>query len=142
MAWKSVENQALTPKQTVKDTPVIVTPKLLLASAASLVVLIMVGYIWFQVRNLTAPPELVISNPSQSTKVAIEQIEISGKTDPGATVAINDQVINQDKEGNFKETIALRSGVNTIQIVATNHFNKQKSQTITVLRTGEGERTI
>lgn len=134
-AWESFNKYKLTPKRSVKEPRVIITPKIIFSGIAGMLVVVLTGYIWLQVRLLTAPPELVIISPSKETKVAIEAIEIAGKTDPGAVVSINSQVISQDTQGNFKEKIALDSGVNTIQVVAKNRFNKETSKTINVLRT-------
>lgn len=134
-AWKSLKRQALTPVSTIKETKVLITPKLILGGSTALVVLMMFSYIWLQVRHLTAPPTLTIITPTESTKIAIEKIDVTGKTDPGATVAINNQIVHQDKEGNFKEQIALQNGVNTIEVVATNRFQKSSTKTLKVLKT-------
>ena len=134
-AWKSMQRHTLTPDNSVQEPKFIVTPKMIFGSLASIAVLSMVTYIFIQVKHLTSPPELTIITPTETVKVAIEKIEIEGKTNPGAVVAINDQVINQDVEGNFRQSVALLNGVNTINVVATNRFNKQTQKTIKVLRT-------
>lgn len=135
-AWRSLKRQGtITPENTVHEPKFVITPRMILGSGASLVVLVIVSYIWLQVRLVTAPPQLQILTPSASTKVAIERIEVTGRTDPGAIVAINEQVIPQDKAGNFKETVALEQGINSITISSTNRFNKKNQQTIQILRT-------
>lgn len=139
-AWESFNKHKLTPKRSVKETKLIITPKLIFSSFASLLVIALTGYIWLQVNQLTSPPTLEIITPSESTKVAIEMIEISGKADPGSVVSINNQVITQDTTGKFSEKIALDSGLNTIEVIAKNRFNKQTSKTINVLRTSTNDK--
>lgn len=137
-AWQSMQKEPLSPRRSVREQKIIITPKIIFGFGATLVVLTMVGYIWVQLLNLTAPPKLEIITPKEETKVAIDNIEISGKTDPGAAIEINHQKIAQDREGNFKQTIALDNGINTLEVVAVNRFQKQSSKTIQVLRTSEG----
>ena len=136
-SWQSMKKEPLSPRRSVRERKVIITPKIIFGFGATMVVLTMVGYIWVQLLNLTAPPKLEIITPKEETKVAIDNIEIAGRTDPGAAVEINHQKIAQDKEGNFKQTIALNNGINTLEVVAVNRFQKQSSKTIQVLRTTE-----
>ena len=135
--WQSMQKQPLSPRRSVREQKIIITPKIIFGFTATLVVTVMVGYIWIQLLNLTAPPKLEIITPKEETKVAIDKIEITGKTDPGATIEINHQKIAQDKEGNFKETVALDNGINTLEVVAINRFQKQSTKTVQVLRTTE-----
>lgn len=134
-AWQSMQKDALSPHSSLREPKLIVTPPLILATLTGLVVTVMVSYIWFQVHRLTAPPTLEIITPSNETKVAIETIQVTGKSDPGTVIEINNQRIAQDTDGTFKESVALESGVNSITIVATNRFQKHSSKTIQVLRT-------
>jgi cytoskeletal protein RodZ len=137
-AWQSINKLSLKPETPQEKRRLIITPRLLVIAGGVLSVLIVISYIGFQVRHLTNPPQLSIKNP-HSAKVALDSIEVTGETDPGATVAINNQVISQDQEGNFKQAVALEAGVNTIHVVATNRFQKQNAQTLTIVRIQKGD---
>ena len=136
-AWQSMQKDALSPHSSLREPKLIVTPPLILATLTGVVVTVMVSYIWLQVHRLTAPPPLEIITPSDETKVAIETIQVAGKSDPGMMIEINNQRIAQDTDGTFKESVALQSGINSITVVATNRFQKHSSKTIQVLRTGQ-----
>jgi cytoskeletal protein RodZ len=137
-AWKSMNRLSLKPKISQSGPRFIITPRLLLGLAGVLSVLILTTYIWSQVHHLTAPPQLQISSPRGYSKVALQNIEVSGNTDPEATVSINNQPVNQDANGRFKQSIALENGINTIHIVATNRFEKENSQTLTIVKANKG----
>lgn len=134
-AWQSMQKETLSPRRTIKEPKLIITPPLILATLTGLIMATMVGYIGFQVHRLTAPPTLEIITPSNATKVAIETIEVTGKADPGTTIEINNQRIAQNADGTFQENVALQTGVNSITVVATNRFQKHSTKTIQILRT-------
>lgn len=137
-AWKSINQTILNPGSLKERSHLLVTPRLLVVTSAVLSVLVIFGYIFFQVHHLTAPPELSILSP-HSDKVALDNINISGETDPGATVAINNEPISQDQNGHFKQSVALENGINTIHVVATNRFNKKNKQTLTIVKVKKGD---
>lgn len=112
-----------------------ITPKLIVATLISMVVLTMVGYIGFQVHKVTAPPSLVIVAPGDQVVWEKGELEIVGRTSAGAVVLINNQNVLQDDNGNFKQSISLQEGLNTIEIVAKSRFDKQTLKTIKVLKT-------
>lgn len=67
------------------------------------------------------PPKLSVDSPSkdQSFKKDDKIITVSGKTDPGVRVTVNDlrAIVNED--GSFFYSLSLKDGDNTIKTVAT-----------------------
>lgn len=111
-----------------------VTPKLLATLLAAVIILAMVGYIGYQIRQISAPPTLVIIAPAKEVILAQERLEIVGRSSAGSVVLINNQNVMQDASGNFRLEISLQDGLNTIEIVAKSRFNRVTSKTIKVLR--------
>lgn len=112
--WK---NPLQTPKFRLTQTKVI----------SSLIVgfiLVFFIYLWFEYRFLAGPPPLEIYGPKDLITVESSKINISGKTLPEVRVAINNQQITVDGNGNFSQELELSDSVNKIEITATSKFNQ------------------
>ncbi len=110
-----------------------VTPEIIWGSALSVALVGVLGYIWFQVASFAAAPPLDIVTPGSQTVVSAEQVEIAGVTDPGASLTINSQVVAVTAEGHFRQAVRLSSGVNTIEIAATNQSDKATTKVLQLL---------
>jgi hypothetical protein len=65
------------------------------------------------------PPELTMTNPNQdSVTVDSANISITGKSEKGASVLVNNRVAAVDDDGNFKIELQLNSGDNSVEIIA------------------------
>jgi hypothetical protein len=95
--------------------------------------LVILGYIWFQVSSFAAAPPLEIVTPGAEVRVTVEQVEVAGLTDPMAQLMINDQPVTVDTEGRFRQPVALVAGVNTIEISVKNKAEKETVKTIQLL---------
>lgn len=116
------------------DAPkIVITPKTIIVSTVVLIALIIVSYIGWQVRILTAPPDLALDSPGNNVNVSSDSLFVSGKTDTGATLFVNDVEIGVDQDGSFKEKVSLQNGVNTIKVKAQNKLGKTKEVTRTVV---------
>ncbi|TSC85392.1 MAG: Uncharacterized protein G01um10147_1168 [Microgenomates group bacterium Gr01-1014_7] len=80
-------------------------------------------------------PVLLISEPEDSKKIqgGDKKVKVSGKTELGAKVFINDSQTVVDKDGNFSTDLPINEGDNTITIkavdVATNTAEIQRKVT-------------
>lgn len=65
-------------------------------------------------------PKLEISSPNEGQKFFSDSkdITISGETDPGSRVTVNDRLAIVNPNGNFDFRVSLSSGENTFKIVA------------------------
>jgi len=97
---------------------------ILLLSAAVLV------YLGLEIRNITAAPALTIASPNDQTTTDQRTIELRGMTEPETTVTANGRTIPVDREGNFRETLDLQDGLNTIVIRSV----KKRGGATTVVR--------
>lgn len=92
---------------------------------ASLVFLILMGYILFQYRGAIVNPSLYISAPGENAIISSSTVTIRGKTDPNSAVYVNTDLVSIDQSGNFEKTVNVFSGKTTIIIKATNKFGKE-----------------
>ncbi|MFA6296528.1 MAG: RodZ domain-containing protein [Patescibacteria group bacterium] len=130
------------PLSSYKSNSFVITPRLIKICLVCLAVFVMFLYIWFQLSGLSKPPVLTILDPSEDKTVNDDVIVLVGETDLEAEVKINDQPIQVDGSGKFKETVALQDGLNILKIVANNKFGKstEVKRNIMVELTGDLER--
>lgn len=107
------------------DTPkILITPKTITIGSIVTAVVAIILYIGWQLTILTAPPVLSVTNPGDNVNIEGSSVSVEGKTDPGATLYINDVEVGIDQGGIFKEKISLQSGVNIIKVRAENKMGK------------------
>jgi cytoskeletal protein RodZ len=97
------------------------------------VVCIFLLYLGFHVQNILQPPSLSVVSPSDGFITYESNIEITGKTDPETKVTVNEEVIKNDELGNFKQTITLSPGINTLIVKAENKHGKTSAETYHVI---------
>ncbi|MGB9832246.1 MAG: stalk domain-containing protein [Caldisericum exile] len=78
-----------------------------------------------------APPTLTVDFENGTT-VKDSSFYITGKTDPGCIVTINNTKVSVGSDGRFAYSIILREGANTITIVSTNKYGISSKLTRTV----------
>ena len=108
-----------------------ITPRSILVILTSLFVLIMVGYVGWQLSQLSTPPIISLTNQEKST-VNSSFVIISGEVDGGSDMFINDSPILTTPDGSFSERVTLVEGSNQIKITAKNKFGKETTKTIIV----------
>jgi len=130
------------PLSSYRSNSFVITPRLIKICLAGLAVFVMFLYIWFQLSGLSKPPVLTILDPSEDKTINDDVIVLVGETDLEAEVKINDQPIQVDGSGKFKETVALQDGLNVLKITANNKFGKstEVKRNIMVELTGDLER--
>lgn len=103
----------------------IVTPRLIEISLAILAVLLFLTYLGFEINNIFSPPPLDITSPSDNLVTDKSTIEIVGQTKKEVKVKINDQEIQIDALGNFRESVGLKTGLNIIKISAAKKRSRE-----------------
>lgn len=97
------------------------------------VVLVILSYVLYQFSFLFIGPKLTISSPRNGTVVASNIVEVAGKTDPYATVAVDSQDTYVDLSGAFKKTLYVYSGDDKVIIVAKNRYGKETKKEINII---------
>lgn len=88
------------------------------------VLLAVFAYLGFQYRAMFTSPALSISSPKQNAQIKGD-VTVMGKTDPSATVIINNESVTLNKQGEFTKSITLFPGKSLITVKATNRFGRE-----------------
>jgi cytoskeletal protein RodZ len=91
----------------------------------SLVFLVVFGFIAYQFRFIFLNPPLDIVTPKNQTVVVGSRVIVTGKTDPEATVAVNNNPVAVDQDGAFKKNLSVFPGKSEITIKSINKFGRQ-----------------
>jgi hypothetical protein len=86
-------------------------------------ILIIAAIVW-EVLRVIAPPFLEVKNPPNNLLTKETSIIVSGRAERNSTVSINNEFTATDMDGNFNETMDLRTGLNVITISASKKFAK------------------
>ncbi len=127
------EYQKILPSYSDKQTSffhrIFSTPKFILII---LLLIIIGGYLGFQYSSYFFPPKLMIETPKNNEKMKNNIVEITGKTDPYATLRVNGDQTYINLDGSFKKTIYLFSGKREISIISENRHGKQNEKVVSV----------
>ena len=125
---------ALTKRPQLKRPPrLVVTGRLAAIGAVLLVIIMILGYLVWQLSALAAPPNISILVPDANQAVTGSVTTVSGHATPGADVAIDDVAVVSDADGNYSSQVALQNGVNTIRVSAKSKLGKSSSLSRTIL---------
>lgn len=114
-------------KEKKRSFSFVLTPKIIKIATVSVLFISFIAYLWYQVSDLSSPPELSIVEPALDEQtVKDNSIIVFGKTSPDAALTINGQPIHLTSEGEFKETITLQYGINILRFEVTNRLGKKQ----------------
>lgn len=90
-----------------------------------LIFIVISGYLLYHFRYAFISPPLHILYPPENLTTKNSEIIVSGRTDPAATVTVNDIVVSVDKTGYFRKVLTLFNGETIIDIVARHPYGKE-----------------
>ena len=108
----------------LQRTRLVLTPTKVISVVVVILVLTFFGYLWYEFRYLVGSPVLEIKQPLDQMSVNSQTIEVVGKTTPENKVAINNQEVTVDSNGNFSQELKLSESVNKIEVTSTSKFGK------------------
>lgn len=103
----------------------VITPKGIRNVVIVMLIIALLVYVGLEIKRITSAPELVISSPPNNFVTKEKSVEIVGQSEPESTITINSQEVFIDPNGQFKTTLELQEGVNTIKITAQKKRSKQ-----------------
>lgn len=103
----------------------LIVPKLIKNIIIALAVIGCFFYLGYAIKNIIAPPLLIIKNPEENFIINKKTIEVSGLTEKEAEITINGERVLSDTEGYFNKEINLKEGLNTIIITAKKKHGKE-----------------
>lgn len=111
----------------------IITPKLMSLTIGITGVLAIVIYLTASVAAIDQNPSLEILEPINGSVIKDGSIKVSGKTDPGTSVVINDHEVFVNGEGKFEVTLGAVAGQKVLDIKAKNKFDRETKNQILVV---------
>lgn len=116
--------QSLTPTQTDQRLH-FWTPQRIKLTGLIALILIVMGYVGYELRGFVIPPSITIQNPQDNIALSALEVTVSGLTDTGVSITINGAPVPVTDEGTFTATIDLTPGVNSLAIVAKHKFGRE-----------------
>lgn len=133
------EASGLSIKSSIRIPKFYITTRLLSYVMSAVVVLVMGGYLVWQVNRFSSVPLLEIAQPVAASDGALagvvvltDSVTVTGHTTVGASVKINDQTVMVDGSGLFRQTLDLARGENLIHITATNRSGATRQEVLRV----------
>lgn len=93
----------------------------------SLLVLAVVGYLFYQYRSAFFSPALTVDTPAERATVTSQTVVVSGETDANTTVTVDNLPAFVDTSGHFTKEIPVFPGTTTIDIKTVNSFGRMTS---------------
>ncbi|PLX24728.1 hypothetical protein C0580_04415 [Candidatus Parcubacteria bacterium] len=112
----------------------IVWPKVLKFFSVTIVILALLGYLGWSVKNIISAPEVVIHQPSNNFRTTESSVEIVGQTKPEVQLTINGELVLLDEDGNFFQTVNLVNGLNNLEISAKKKHSKTNNIELIIFR--------
>lgn len=88
------------------------------------ILIVIVSYISFQYSSFFLGPRLELIEPQNNAVISNNIVEVRGKTDPYATVLINNEEAYVQLDGTFRKTLYLFEGSKSITISSRNRNGK------------------
>ncbi len=122
----SYENNPFS-KKIVKRREFRVFPKIIRNILLGAAILICFLYLIFYFKKIIFPPFLEITQPEKNLMTKSQTITIVGKTEKEAEVRINNEIILNNHDGIFSQTINLKKGINNIVITSKKKYSREKT---------------
>lgn len=106
----------------------------------SLFLFLILGYSFYQSKNLLMGPVITVSEPKNGATVPEQLVKIAGIAKNINKITLDDRPIYVDEVGVFSEKLLLSDGYNIIKISAWDKFSKKTEKTIELVYKGEGFR--
>lgn len=100
---------------------------------ASLFFSLILGYSFYQSKNLFIGPVITVNEPKNGGTSEEQLINITGTAKNIRKITLDDRPIYIDEAGNFSEKLLLSEGYNIIKMTAWDKFDKKTDKTIEIV---------
>ncbi len=102
-----------------------ISPKIITVFFSIFAVLCVLGYLIYQYLLYISPPKLSVTQPPDSQEVFGNEVYISGKTDPDATLTVNNQQVLVSESGEFSDKISIGENTKELFFIARSRYGKE-----------------
>lgn len=107
--------------------------KLFKYTIISFVSILILGYGYYQTKNLMNGPILIVNYPISGMTLNESLVEIRGLAKNASFITLNDRKIFVDEEGKFKESLLLSYGYNVVEVEVTDKFERTKTEKLELI---------
>lgn len=126
-ARRKIKPNELFSKKVIGGVDLVTFPKIFRNLALAALVLVCLIFLGTRLNRIIVPPKLIINNPPDNLITRERQTQIIGLSDPENQIVINGESVIADSDGNFLKTVSLKSGLNTITIVAQKKYGRSRT---------------
>ncbi len=107
------------------STKFVWSPKITFFLVSLGVVLLVSIYLLLQYISFITPPKLIVNAPLEGQRVSTTKVEVSGFTDPSATVSVNRQPVLVNEDGSFETSLEVDSNTKEIEVKSRSRSGKE-----------------
>ncbi len=129
---ESVARDKITPVKGWKSwfEKVSITPKLITLLAVVVFGTVASGYVLFQIFAINKTPSLEVFEPKNDSVIKGSKVSVSGRTEIGMTVTINNQNILVNRDGTFTTEVGMVPGQKDLIIESQNKLGKKNTKIV------------
>lgn len=109
------------------------TPKTVSLGLIGLFFILTLGYVGLQLKVMSRDPSITVLEPQSGAKIEDSFVKITGTTEPGNQVSINNADVFVGENGSFTTTVSIATGQTDLAIVAKNKFDKTTEKHVSVI---------
>jgi cytoskeletal protein RodZ len=91
------------------------------------------AYLIWAVKGIVAPPTITLNSPRDGLVTVDRTVTVEGRTESEVAVRVNGKTVTPDSRGNFRDTLDLQEGLNTIKVVGMKRHSKETTVTRRVI---------
>jgi len=111
----------------IKKSKLMILPQIIRNFLIALVIVICLFYLALYVKKIFFAPYLILEQPNKNLVQTDNTLVVIGQTEPEAEVRINNELVLDNKDGRFSQTLTLKKGLNNIVITAQKKYSRIKT---------------
>ena len=104
----------------------LITPHTITIGISIAVAVVIVGFFIRQAVLFNSAPKVEVYEPAENAQTN-NPVSVTGRTNPEASLTVNNEPVSLDPEGNFTKQLELSQGEHMVVIVATSRSGKSRS---------------
>lgn len=117
----------------VRSTELAVGSRILTVVGITVLVVALAGYVYLQVRGITAPPSLSLEAPSEGMVLSEPNVLVKGQTASDVTVEVNGRSAIVQQDGRFEVHLDVPRGTTAIEVIAKKRHGRESTITRHIL---------
>jgi len=98
-----------------------------------LIIVVVLGYIGFEIKNVVLGPQITVTSPRNDATVSTSTITITGVAKNIESISLDDSRIVIDEKGNFSEERLLSPGYNALRLDASDKFGAKTEKILEII---------